>query len=79
LLGRLCRETLGHCAPESPTTDGLLTALNAVERSCLADAVARRVQDAVRVRVAGRLPVAVLLVNMAGDALGTAGDLSPWQ
>jgi cobalt-precorrin-5B (C1)-methyltransferase len=79
LLGRLCRETLGHDPPQSPTTDGLLAALDTAERRRLAAVVAHRVGDAVRSRIAARLPVAVMLVNMAGDRLGTAGDLSPWQ
>ena len=39
----------------------------------------QRVRAAVAGRIGDRLPVAVLLVNMAGQCLGTDGDFSPWQ
>jgi cobalt-precorrin-5B (C1)-methyltransferase len=79
MLRRLCLDTFHHPSPDTPTTDGLLAALDASERRHLADTLAQRVCDAVRARTENRRPVAVMLVNMAGDCLGTAGDLTPWR
>ena len=45
----------------------------------LAVELARRVRAAVAGRIAQRLPVAVFLVDMAGECLGSDGDLAPWQ
>lgn len=61
---------------ETPTVQGLFCYLSADEKKCLANDVATRIA-----RVAGErasLPVSVLLVDMEGNILGGAGDLSPW-
>ena len=51
VLRRLCPEVLGHAAPESPTVEGMFTALPAAERKTLADALAGRVRQAVASRL----------------------------
>ncbi len=78
-LGRLCPEVLGHPAPDSTTAEGLFAALVPPERKTLADELAKRVRAAVASRMGNRLPVAVFLVNMAGECLGSDGDFAPWQ
>jgi cobalt-precorrin-5B (C1)-methyltransferase len=117
-VGCLCAEVLHRPAPDSPTVEGIFTALEAADRKLLADELARRVQQAVVQRLApggpdslsigvaqpqeaqstplaaGAAPIAelsrppnndaktefaVVLVNMAGQSLGSAGDLKPWQ
>lgn len=75
----LCPEVLGHAALPSPTVEGLFAALPPAKRKTLADELAGRVRRAVADRIADRLPVAVFLVDMAGNALGADGDFSPWQ
>ena len=79
IVRSLCAECLGHAAPESPTAEGLFSALPPPEKRGLADALAQRIRAAVRARIEARLPVAVFLVDMAGQCLGTDGDLAPWR
>jgi cobalt-precorrin-5B (C1)-methyltransferase len=76
-VARLHEEVLGRPAADSPTVEGIFAALPAEERKLLADELAGRVRQA----VGGRLhaPPAVVLVNMAGELLGSAGDLTPWR
>jgi cobalt-precorrin-5B (C1)-methyltransferase len=78
-LSRVCPEVLGHAPPDSTTAEGVLAALLPAERTALARELAKRVRLAVAGRIAQRLPVAVFLVNMAGECLGTDGDFTPWQ
>ena len=78
-LSGLCPTVLGHPAPDSTTAEGVFAALPPPEKKTLADELAKRVRTAVAGRIADRLPVAVFLVNMAGQCLGTDGDFSPWQ
>ncbi len=61
------------------TTEGIFAALGDRQRKELGDALAARIRQAVADRLQGQLPVAVLLVDMSGHALGCDGDLSPWQ
>ena len=75
----LCPAVLGHPAPDSTTAEGVFAALSPSEKKTLADELAKRVRVAVASRIADRLPVAVFLVNMAGQCLGADGDFSPWQ
>jgi cobalt-precorrin-5B (C1)-methyltransferase len=78
LVAEICRQLLCQAAPESPTVEGIFAALCAEERKRLADDVANRMRSVIEHRSV-RLPVAVFLTDMAGQCLGTAGDLSPWQ
>jgi cobalt-precorrin-5B (C1)-methyltransferase len=75
----LIEEVQGRAAPESPTVEGLLAALPAGDRRRVGDELAGRIRRAVALRLAQRLPVAVFLADMAGEALGADGDLSSWQ
>jgi cobalt-precorrin-5B (C1)-methyltransferase len=83
-VARLHQEVLRRPAAESPTVEGIFAALAADDKKSLADDLARRVQQAVVDRLAaGRdereIPPAVVLVDMAGRLLGSAGDLTPWR
>jgi cobalt-precorrin-5B (C1)-methyltransferase len=78
-LGRLCPEVLGHPVPDSTTAEGVFAALRPQEKKTLAYELAKRVRGAVASRMGSRVPVAVFLVNMAGECLGTDGDFAPWQ
>ena len=76
---RLVENTLGERVPEMPTVEGVFDALSPEKRRRLADALAAHVRQAVAGRIGLRLALAVVLVNMTGDILGTDGDLTPWQ
>ncbi len=78
-LSHVCPEVLGHPAPESTTAEGVFAALSPPDKTALAAELAKRVRLAVTGRFAQRLPVAVFLVDMAGECLGTDGDFTPWQ
>ena len=64
---------------QNTTVEGLFAALPPPERKSLAEALAERIRAAVSQRIGEHLPVAVFLVNMVGECLGTAGDLGPWR
>jgi cobalt-precorrin-5B (C1)-methyltransferase len=78
-LSRVCPEVLGHPAPDSTTAEGVFAALSLPERTALGQELAKRVRLAAAGRIAQRIAVAVFLVNMAGECLGSDGDLTPWQ
>jgi cobalt-precorrin-5B (C1)-methyltransferase len=78
-LGQLCPEVLGHPSPDSTTAEGIFAALRPPEKMTLADELAKRVRAAVASRMGNHLPVAVFLVDMAGECLGADGDFAPWQ
>ncbi len=63
---------------ESPTVEGVFQALGADERRALACALSAQVRAAVTERLGEGSDAAVVLVDMAGEWLGDAGDLSPW-
>ena len=78
-LSHVCPEVLGHPAPESPTAEGIFAALSESDKTTLAAELARRVRCAVSDRMTRSVPLAVFLVNMAGERLGSDGDFTPWQ
>ena len=63
--------------PHAQTVEGLFESLKGKAKRRLGDALAEAVRTAVRARIPQ--PLAVALVNMKGDLLGTNGDISPWQ
>lgn len=63
---------------ESPTVEGLFEALSPDTRRQLGEATAKAIRLAVQSRFHKPL-VAVTLINMRGDLLGTDGDVSTWQ
>jgi len=63
--------------PDIPTVEGLFEALDDTAARQLGHTAATAVRHAVQARIS-KPPAAVALINMRGDLLGTAGDLSPW-
>ncbi|MEI6562677.1 MAG: cobalt-precorrin-5B (C(1))-methyltransferase CbiD [bacterium] len=69
--------TLGiQTSTEVTTAEGLFLALPEPRRKALADRLASDIQAAVGTRT-GKT-IAVMLVSMNGEKLGTGGELSPW-
>jgi cobalt-precorrin-5B (C1)-methyltransferase len=62
-----------------PTVEGIFMALAPGQRGMLGCVLAHRIQSAISARLGNGCEVAVALVNMAGDWLGEAGDLSAWK
>lgn len=65
--------------PESPTVEGLFLLLEHPERQVLAEKLAWRIRQSLENFPGLGLPVAVLLINMAGQTLGMDGDFTPWK
>ncbi len=79
-LVKQCAEGLvDRAIPETPTVEGLFQALDAPARQTVGCAVAEQVRNAVSERLGGQFPATVVLVNMAGEMLGHAGDTAPWR
>jgi cobalt-precorrin-5B (C1)-methyltransferase len=79
VLGKVWRQVRGCPLPPSPTVEGVFAALRPSGRKRLADALAARIRAAASERAGGGIPLAVFLANMAGEELGSDGDLSPWR
>jgi cobalt-precorrin-5B (C1)-methyltransferase len=77
-VAALAEKALGKEVPESHTVEGLLMALDPVERRRLSDLLAGHVREAIFCRIGKRFPVAVILVNLAGTLLGMDGEVTPW-
>ncbi len=78
-VARLGGEMLARSVAESATCEGVFASLAAAERKMLADTLAARIRWSIGGRIDNRMPASVLLVDMAGQCLGSDGDLSPWQ
>lgn len=79
LLHQLALGILQKKLPQSTTVEGLFAALTVEDRQALGQALAAKVRQAVQDRLAGTLPVAVVLVDLKGLCLGQAGAVSPWK
>ncbi len=79
LVAGMAQELFSKTLPPSETVEGVFQSLAAEERKQLGDETARRIQAAVDERIERTAPVAVFLIDMAGDCLGTSGDLAPWR
>jgi cobalt-precorrin-5B (C1)-methyltransferase len=75
LGGRILERELS----DSTTVEGVFAALSADEQTRLGDALAETVRSAVRQRLGDGIPVAAVLINLAGEKLGNSGDLTPWR
>jgi cobalt-precorrin-5B (C1)-methyltransferase len=78
-VARIAEPVLCRPAPESATVEGLFEALEPGERRRVGDALAAVVREAIGKRIGRGMPLAVMLVNMAGEPLGEEGDLTPWK
>jgi cobalt-precorrin-5B (C1)-methyltransferase len=79
LVADVAREVLSSPVVPSETVEGLFSFLDSPQRKQLGDEIARRIRLAAAARIDCQVPICVLLIDMAGDRLGTSGDLTPWQ
>ena len=61
------------------TAEGLFASLSAKENRVLACELSKNICAAIKQKLKGRFPVAVLLTNMKGAILGGWGDISHWE
>lgn len=78
-VAEMARQLFGGDRTGLPTVEGVFQTLDPEQRRALASVLAERIQAAIEARLGAGSQVAVALINMAGDWLGEAGDLSPWR
>jgi cobalt-precorrin-5B (C1)-methyltransferase len=77
-VSALARDILVRPMQEMTTVEGLFSALPGTERKELGDILAEKIRRAIGERIGGRLEIAVVLVNMRGERIGSSGDLKRW-
>lgn len=75
----LAAQVLNCTVAEATTVEGVFADLTPEQQKCLGDALAEAVQVAISRRLNYSVPVSAVLINLAGDLLGSSGDLTPWQ
>lgn len=75
----LATRVLERPVAEATTVEGVFASLNAEQQKSVGDALAGAVRTAIGHRLNCGVPVAAVLINLAGDVLGTSGELTPWQ
>lgn len=79
MVQEVAAQVLGHPVEASATVEGLLSGLHVHEGRAVSDRLAELIAAAVTDRVGQRFVVAVILVNLSGDIIGSYGDTTPWQ
>jgi len=74
----LARDVFTRPIQETATVEGLFSALSVPERKELGDILAEKICKAIGEHIGGRLEIAVVLVNMQGERIGSSGDLKRW-
>ena len=77
-VSAMARNILGMQMRETTTVEGLFSALPGPERKELGDVLAEKIHKAISERVGGRLEIAVVMVNMRGEIIGSSGDMKRW-
>jgi cobalt-precorrin-5B (C1)-methyltransferase len=75
----LAMDLTGRVLPMLPTVEGVFATLHEQERVCVAKELCFRVCVAIEERMATSCKVCVGIVNMAGEWLGSSGEIAPWQ
>jgi len=78
-VAQLASSLLKAPVPESATVEGIFEALAQRERAQLADLLAAKIRSAISERVGSEQEMSVVLINLAGDLIGSCGDLTPWR
>ncbi len=78
-VAELAAQLLGKTPADTDTVEGVFQGLTVEDRATLAEKIAQRIADAITQRAGINYPLAVELVNMAGETLGGCGDRQPWE
>ena len=79
VVAAIARDVLLPVSIQTETVEGLFSALSPPDSHLLGDELASRIREAVSERVGEVQTVCVVLVDMAGNRLGSSGGLTPWQ
>jgi cobalt-precorrin-5B (C1)-methyltransferase len=77
IVVRIGERLFGEPMADSATVEGIFEACSPEQSARLGDALAAAVGEAITARIGSE--VSVSLINLAGDILGSNGDLSPWK
>ena len=72
-------EVLGLKGSDSVTVEGVFTALEKSDRQKLGNELSKRISEAIFKRVNKKFEIAVSLVDMQGDVIGSSGNLELWK
>jgi cobalt-precorrin-5B (C1)-methyltransferase len=79
VVTQLASSLLKLLPPESATVEGIFEALAEPARAQLADLLATKIRSAISERIGSQQAMSVALINLAGDLIGSCGDLTPWR
>jgi len=78
-VSALACDVLMRPMQETTTVEGLFSVLSLQEREELGDVLAEKIRKAIENRIGEKLEIAVALVNMRGERIGSSGDLKRWM
>ena len=70
---------LGLTSSDSPTVEGIFTALEKGEKETLGNALSKRIGKAISKQIHKKFDIAVALVDMQGEIIGHSGKLELWK
>ena len=82
IVARIANEIFAMPAPQSATVEGIFEAYGSAQSTQsaqLGNALSATIRSAIALRIVAAKPLSVVLINMAGEILGTEGDLTPWR
>ena len=79
IVARIGAELFGGSMPDSATVEGIFETCPPEQSARLGNALAAEVSQAIIARIGSAKGLSVALINLAGDILGVAGELSPWK
>jgi len=79
IVSAVAEKLLSRKILESPTVEGIFEELSEKEKLSLGNALSEKIQKVIQDRMGSRPVVAVTLINLAGDIIGSHGDTSLWQ
>ncbi|MBW8016154.1 MAG: cobalamin biosynthesis protein CbiD [Planctomycetes bacterium] len=80
LINMTAKEIIGRELTEAVTAEGFFKELDKTQRKQLADTLAKKIQTAISKRINwSQQNLAVVLTDMQGDILGSAGDTESWR
>jgi len=77
-VSTLAGDILKRPMQEMATVEGIFSALSWSEREELGNVLAEKIRKAIENRIGEKLEIAVSLVNMRGERIGSSGDLRRW-
>jgi len=75
----VAEEVLELKGSDSPTVEGIFTALEKSDRKALANELGKRIGETIFKRINRKFDIAVALVDMQGEVIGHSGNVELWK